>query len=247
MQSDNYFHKIEISLIYCHWFVCISGTILIINNSSEVYHEGDLFLEDYNEMKKKFKIYIYPHEPNEPFAKTLLPVDYEPRGNYASEVYFNKVLPKSQFVITDPTTADLFYMPFSISRLRSDPRIGVEGIHDFVRDYTWNISHEYPYWNRSGGTDHFYVACHSIGQSAMEKASYVKFNSIQLVCTSSYFIGGYISHKDAGMPQIWPRDEDEPPNLLSSKRYFNIISLFKYHFTLLIQSSYYYYYYYYYY
>ncbi|PON89611.1 Exostosin-like [Trema orientale] len=195
-----------------------SNPELLIINNTEVYHDGDLFPEDYNEMKKRFKIYIYPHERDEPFANTLLPVDYEPRGNYASEVYFNKVLPKSRFVTDDPNSADLFYLPFSIARLRSDPRIGVEGIHDFVRDYMWNVSNEYAYWNRTGGTDHFYVACHSIAQSAMEKASEVKLNSIQLVCTSSYFVSGYISHKDAGMPQIWPRDEEEPPNLLSSKR-----------------------------
>lgn len=195
----------------------IHGETLIINNN-EVYHEGKVFLEDYNEMKKRLKIYIYPHEPDEPFANALLPVDYEPRGNYASEVYFNKVLPKSRFVTDDPNAADFYYLPFSIARLRSDPRIGVEGIHDFVKDYMWNVSQEYPFWNRSGGTDHFYVACHSIGQSAMEKASQVKHNSIQLVCTSSYFVSGYISHKDASMPQIWPRDEEQPPNFLSSKR-----------------------------
>ncbi|PON89612.1 Exostosin-like [Trema orientale] len=196
----------------------INPRVNLITNNNMVYHDGDLFLEDYKEMKNRFKIYIYPHEPDEPFANVLLPVEKAPEGNYASEHYFNMVLSKSGFVTDDPNAAHLFYLPFSIVGLRNDPRIGVRGIPDFVRDYMWNVSHEYPYWNRSGGTDHFYVACHSIGQSAMNKASQVKFNSIQLVCTSSYHIAGYISHKDAGMPQIWPRDEEDPPNLLSSKR-----------------------------
>lgn len=187
-------------------------------NNRQVYHDKHIFLEDYKEMKRRFKIYVYPHRQDEPFANVLLPVDFEPGGNYASESYFKKVLLKSQFMTNDPNEADLFFLPFSIARLRHDPRIGVGGIQDFIRDYNLNISQRYPYWNRTGGADHFYVACHSIGRIAMEKASEVKHNAIQLVCSSSYFLPGYIPHKDACLPQIWPR-EGEPPDLVSSKRW----------------------------
>lgn len=169
-------------------------------------------------MKGRLKIYIYPHDQDEPFAKLLSPVEYEPAGNFASELYFNKVLPKSRFVTDDPNEADLFYLPFSITRLRNSPDISVEGIPFFVRDYVWNVSRKYPYWNRTGGADHFYVACHSVGRSATILASHVKFNAIQVVCTASYAIHAYVPHKDASMPQIWPRDQQDPPNLLSSKR-----------------------------
>ncbi|XP_059668601.1 probable glycosyltransferase At5g03795 [Cornus florida] len=185
--------------------------------TNEVFHDRDIFLENYKEMNKSFKIYIYPHRHDDPFAHALLPVEFEPGGNYASESYFKKVLVKSHFITKDPSTADLFFMPFSIARLRHDPRIGVGGIQEFVRDYILNISHSYPYWNRTGGVDHFYVACHSIGRSAMEKVEEVKFNAIQVVCSSSYFLSGYIAHKDASLPQIWPR-QGEPPDVASSKR-----------------------------
>ncbi|KAJ6422606.1 hypothetical protein OIU84_027552 [Salix udensis] len=80
-----------------------------------------------------------------------------------------------------------------ITRLRHDPRIGV-----------------------GGGADHFYAACHSVGRSAMEKSWEVKYNAIQVVCSSSYFLSGYIAHKDACLPQIWPRKGD-PPNLALAK------------------------------
>ncbi|KAF2288176.1 hypothetical protein GH714_004959 [Hevea brasiliensis] len=185
--------------------------------NDEVFHDRDIFLEDYKQMNRSFKIYVYPHRRDDPFANALLPVDFEPGGNYASESYFKKILMKSHFITKDPTKADLFFLPFSIARLRHDPRIGVGGIQDFIRDYIFNISHKYPYWNRTGGADHFYVACHSIGRSAMEKAEDVKFNAIQVVCSSSYFLSGHIAHKDASLPQVWPRQED-PPNLTSSKR-----------------------------
>lgn len=170
-------------------------------------------------MNKTLKIYVYPHERNDPFANVLLPVNYEPGGNYASESYFKKALMRSHFITKNPSEADLFFLPFSIASLRHDRRIGVGGIKDFIKDYIFNISHRYPYWNRTGGADHFYVACHSVGRTAMEKATQVRGNAIQLVCSSNYFLQGYIGHKDASVPQIWPRQGGPDPNKPPSKRY----------------------------
>lgn len=178
--------------------------------NNEVFHDRDIFLENYKEMNRSFKIYIYPHLQDDPFANVLLPVDFEPRGNYASESYFKKVLVKSHFITEDPLKADLFFLPFSIARLRHDPRVGINGLQDFIRDYIFNISQSYPFWNRTGGADHFYVACHSIGRSAMDKADKVKLNTIQVVCSSSYFLSSYFAHKDVSLPQIWPRQGELP-------------------------------------
>ncbi|OMO62601.1 Exostosin-like protein [Corchorus olitorius] len=187
-------------------------------NNTEVYRDKDLFLEDYKEMNRSLKIYIYPHSRDDPFANVLLAVDYDPKGNYASELYFKKVLWKSHFITKDPNEADLFFMPFSMVEMRLDPRIGPEGTQDFIKGYILDISHKYPYWNRTKGADHFYVACHPIEQHAMDKIFEAKFNVIQVVCSSSYFVAGYIPHKDASIPQIWPRVPTDPPNLASSKR-----------------------------
>ncbi|KAF7819274.1 putative glycosyltransferase [Senna tora] len=185
--------------------------------NEDVYHDRGVFEEEYEEMKRKLKIYVYPHGKEEAFANVLVAVEYEPGGNYASESYFKKALMRSEFITEDPAEADLFFMPFSIASLRHDRRVGVGGIQDFVRDYIGQISGKYPYWNRTGGADHFYVACHSVGRTAMEKAAQVKFNAIQVVCSSSYFLSGYIAHKDASLPQIWPR-HGNPPNIGSSNR-----------------------------
>eukprot|EP01018_Ginkgo_biloba_P011043 Gb_34769 [translate_table: standard] len=174
-------------------------------DSHHVFHNRKIFLQDYKAMKKKLKIYVYPHSTDDAFANVLLPVDFEPSGNYASESYFKKALMQSGFVTNDPAEADLFYLPFSIARLRHDSRVDVGGIQDFVKDYIANISQKYPYWNRTDGADHFYVACHSAGRTAMEKAEQVKLNAIQVVCSSSYYISSYVTHKDASLPQVWPR------------------------------------------
>ncbi|XP_071908572.1 probable glycosyltransferase At3g07620 [Coffea arabica] len=179
-----------------------------VNN--EVFHDRDFFVGNYGQMNRSLKIYVYSHRSDDPFANILLPVNFEPGGNYASESYFKKVLMISHFITKDPSKADLFFLPFSIARLRHDPRVGIRGIQDFIRNYISNISHEYPYWNRSGGADHFYVACHSVGRSAMEKTIEVKLNAIQVVCSSSYYVSAYVPHKDASLPQIWPRQGDNP-------------------------------------
>lgn len=170
------------------------------------------------EMNKSLKIYVYRHKKTDPFANVLLPENSEPGGNYASESYFKKSLFNSHFLTKDPSKADLFYLPFSIASLRHDKRVGVGGIQTYIRNYIRDISRAYPFWNRTGGADHFYVACHSVGRSAMEKAVEVKLNAIQVVCSSSYFLPGYIAHKDASIPQIWPR-KGMPPTRLPSLRY----------------------------
>ncbi|KAM7480545.1 hypothetical protein LguiA_028758 [Lonicera macranthoides] len=189
-------------------------------DNKEVFHDGEIFHSDYTEMNKTMKIYIYPHPKKHPFANILLPVPdkREPKGNYASESYFKKSLTKSHFITNDPSQADLFYLPFSMANMRHDKRIGVGGIKGFVRDYLFNISHQYPYWNRSGGADHFYVACHSVGRTAMEKAMEIKVNAIQVVCSSSYYVSGYVAHKDASIPQIWPRHGNPPHQPLSKRK-----------------------------
>ena len=185
---------------------------------SSVFHDKISFLEDYKEMKRSLKIYVYPHRKKDPFAHAFLPVNFEPRGNYASESYFKKLLHESQFITYEPSEANFFFMPFSIARLRHDRRVEAHGISDFVQHYLSKIIHDYPFWNRSGGVDHFYVACHSAGRSATEKAAEIKLNAIQVVCSASYFLSGYVPHKDVCLPQIWPR-KSNPPEIRSSQRY----------------------------
>ncbi|PSS01658.1 Glycosyltransferase [Actinidia chinensis var. chinensis] len=168
-------------------------------------------------MNKTLKIYVYPHKRDDPFANVLLPSHSKPGGNYASESYFKQALMSSHFITDNPSQADFFFLPFSIASMRHDPRIGVGGIQDFVKDYVFNVSHKYPFWNRTGGADHFYVACHSIGKVAMDKAEEVRNSAVQVVCTSNYFVQGYVPHKDVSLPQIWPR-HDDPPVVDPSKR-----------------------------
>ena len=68
------------------------------------------------------------------------------------------------FVVKDPRKAHLFYMPFSSRMLEYS--LYVHNSHNwtnlwqYLKDYSENIAAKYPYWNRTGGADHFLVACH---------------------------------------------------------------------------------------
>ncbi|CAM6105293.1 unnamed protein product [Calypogeia fissa] len=172
---------------------------------SQAYHNPKTFYQDFMDMACEFKIFIYPHSPKDPFANIFKSYTVPPTGNYASEHYFKMALLNSNMITEDPAEADLFYLPFSVAMMRGDPRIGVEGIKHFVKDYVGNISTKYPYWDRSGGADHFYVNCHSVGKTATDRAYHVRTNAIQVVCSSSYHIQVFFPHKDATIPQVWPR------------------------------------------
>lgn len=101
-------------------------------------------------------------------------------------------------------------MPISITKARLDKRIDVGGLQKFCTKYVQDMRSQWNYWNRSSGTDHFYLSCHSIARNAMDGIPEVRQNAIQLLCPASYFLAYNITHKDASVPQIWPRIGREP-------------------------------------
>ncbi|XP_057496390.1 probable glycosyltransferase At5g03795 [Actinidia eriantha] len=185
------------------------------------YQNWRLFATDYQEMLQTLKIYVYPDVSTKEssYAGVFLPHPNpinSKLGNYFSEHAFKTALIRSSLVTTHPEEAHLFFMPFSINAMRNDPRLHSEAsISDFVAQYTARISSESKFWNASGGSDHFYVYCHSVGREAASKHHGLHNNAIQVTCSSSYFQRLYISHKDVGLPQVWPRPREQilnPPD-----------------------------------
>ncbi|WOG98245.1 hypothetical protein DCAR_0417586 [Daucus carota subsp. sativus] len=193
-----------------------SSTNTCINLNSP-YHNWELFAADYQEMQQNFKIFVYPdaYNTSSPFAKIFVPYPksslFNPSsrskiGNYYSEHAFKAALLQSSLITTRPESAHFFYMPFSINAMRYDPRLHSEkAIGNFVGEYVRRISHEFEYWNASGGADHFYSYCHSVGREAASRHRGLSNNAIQVTCSSSYFQRFFVAHKDVGLPQVWPR------------------------------------------
>lgn len=192
----------------------------LLSTSVSPYHDWDLFAADYEEMMKTLKIFVYPDaimsNKFSTFSSIFLPHanPFDPKlGNYFSEHMFKIALLGSSFVTKKPEEAHFYFMPFSINVMRNHPRVhSASAIEDFVAGYTDRVSSEYSFWNASGGADHFYVYCHSIGRDAASKHQKLHHNSIQVTCSSSYFQRLYIAHKDIGLPQVWPRQHEQVLN-----------------------------------
>ncbi|KAF8408544.1 hypothetical protein HHK36_007700 [Tetracentron sinense] len=185
------------------------------------YHNWELFNRDFEEMLHSFKIFVYPDVYIEDFSSARFARIFRPYsdpfhpklGNYFSEHMFKIALLRSSMITFHPEEAHFFFMPFSINALRNDPRVHSEAsIAEFVAQYTTRISRDFKFWNASGGSDHFYVHCHSVGRDAASKHHDLHNNAIQVACSSSYFQRLYTTHKDVGLPQVWPRPPEKSLN-----------------------------------
>ncbi|KAE9467554.1 hypothetical protein C3L33_00561, partial [Rhododendron williamsianum] len=172
------------------------------------YHDWEHFDADYNEMMRNLKIYVYPdvHQNSSPFSNIFLPrTNLKKLGNYYSEHAFKTALLSSPLLTSRPEEAHFFYMPFSINLMRYDGRLhSVESINEFVGRYTERISSEFAFWNASGGADHLYVYCHSVGRDVASSHEGLLNNAIQVTCSSGYSQKLYVSHKDVALPQLIP-------------------------------------------
>lgn len=110
-------------------------------------------------MEELLKVYVYEEGDKPVFHKPTL------RGLYASEGWFmNQMEDSKHFFTDDPNKAHLFYIPFSSVSLRFSMYIPQIRNHkelvDYMKSYIELISTKYPFWNRTGGADHFVAACH---------------------------------------------------------------------------------------
>ncbi|KAG2319549.1 hypothetical protein Bca52824_012762 [Brassica carinata] len=145
-----------------------------------LYWNLSMFKRSYELMETKLKVYVYREGKRPVFHKPVL------KGIYASEGWFMKQLKASKtFVTKNPRRAHLFYLPFSSKMLEES--LYVPGSHSdknlvkFLKSYLDMISSKYNFWNKTGGSDHFLVACHDWAPS--ETRQYMA-NCIRALCNS---------------------------------------------------------------
>ncbi|PIA56251.1 hypothetical protein AQUCO_00700529v1 [Aquilegia coerulea] len=147
-------------------------------------------------MEKNFKVFMYPDGDPNTFYQTPRKIT----GKYASEGYFFKNIRESHFLTDDPDQAHLFFIPISCHKMRGKGT-SYDNMTIIVDEYVQLLMMKYPYWNRTLGADHFFVACQDVGVRATERVPYLVKNSIRVVCSPSYNVG-FIPHKDVALPQI---------------------------------------------
>ncbi|CAO2841891.1 unnamed protein product [Amaranthus hypochondriacus] len=188
-----------------------------------VFRNVSVFIRSYELMEKTLRVYVYKDGKKPIFHQPLL------KGLYASEGWFMKLMEGNKhYVVKNPKKAHLFYMPLSSKLL--EYTLYVPNSHNrtklmqCVKDYSLQIAAKYPFWNRTGGADHFVVACHD--WAPYETRQYMK-NSIKALCNADITIGFKIG-RDVSLPETLVRIVKYPTRDVGGKQpsYRNILAFY---------------------
>ncbi|WJX44103.1 putative glucuronoxylan glucuronosyltransferase irx7 [Trifolium repens] len=112
---------------------------------------------------KNLKVFIYDLPPK--YNTNWLTNSRCKTHLFASEVAIHKALLTSDVRTFDPYDADFFFVPVYVScnfsTVNGFPAIG--HARSLISSAVKLISTEYPFWNRSRGSDHVFVASHDFG------------------------------------------------------------------------------------
>ncbi|KAJ0971789.1 hypothetical protein J5N97_019748 [Dioscorea zingiberensis] len=174
----------------------------IIKNVRELYVPAfqniSVFKRSYELMVQTLKVYVYKEGKRPIFHQPLL------NGIYASEGWFMKLMEENRhFVVKDPRKAHLFYMAFSSRLLQTNlyaPNSHNRTLMELcLKDYLDMIAAKFPFWNRTGGADHFLVACHDWAPYETTPSMVL---AIRALCTSDVH-SGFLLGKDVSLPQTY--------------------------------------------
>ncbi|KAJ0736115.1 putative xylogalacturonan beta-1,3-xylosyltransferase [Helianthus annuus] len=180
-----------------------------------LYRNVSRFKRSYELMEKILKVYVYKEGEK--------PIFHQPQavlsGIYASEGWFMKHMKENKhFVTNNPKQAHLFYLPFSSRMLEEKLYVTGSGSRDNLvqrlKDYVQLIAGRYDSWNRTGGSDHFLVACHDWATDETRKS----MNScIRALCNSDVGREHFELGKDVSLAETYVRSPQNPLRELGGK------------------------------
>ncbi|KAL3500583.1 hypothetical protein ACH5RR_039676 [Cinchona calisaya] len=170
-----------------------------------LYRNFSMFRRSYELMEQTLKIYIYKEGGKPIFHQPVL------KGIYASEGWFMKQLKASRhFVTKTPGKAHLFYLPFSTRMLEEMLYVPNSHSHrnlvQYLNNYLNLITSRYSFWNRTGGADHFFVACHDWAPSETKR---IMAPCIRALCNSD-IKEGFQFGKDVSLAETYVRSAQKP-------------------------------------
>ncbi|XVE54216.1 hypothetical protein DITRI_Ditri03aG0062800 [Diplodiscus trichospermus] len=193
----------------------IENAPVVVNDQdlyAPLFRNVSMFKRSYELMERILKVYIYKDGKKPIFHLPIL------KGLYASEGWFMKLMQGNKhFVVKDPRRAHMFYMPFSSRML--EYTLYVRNSHNrtnlrqFMKDYTESIATKYPYFNRTGGADHFLVACHD--WAPYETRHHME-HCIKALCNADVTVGFKIG-RDVSLPETYVRSARNPLRDLGGK------------------------------
>ncbi|XP_057968264.1 probable glycosyltransferase At5g03795 [Malania oleifera] len=178
---------------------------------ASLFRNVSMFMRSYDLMEHILKVYIYKEGEKPIFHQPQL------RGIYASEGWFMELMEgNKQFVVRNPSKAHLFYLPFSSKMLRvayAQSLPNHRELEEYLKNYVVLIAEKYIFWNRTGGMDHFFVACHDWAPQVTRS---IMQNCIRVLCNANVAKGFNIG-KDTALPVTYVRDEEDPQKDLQGK------------------------------
>ncbi|KAF5726187.1 glycosyltransferase [Tripterygium wilfordii] len=174
-----------------------------------VYRNATMFKRSYELMEKMLKVYIYGDGEKPIFHDPIL------KGIYASEGWFMMLMEANKrFVTKETEKAHLFYFPFSSRKLEltlyNRKSYRRDKLIEYMKVYVDMIAAKYPFWNRTGGADHFLAACHDWAPAETRGQL---LNCIRVLCNSDIEVGFRIG-QDVSLPETYVRWAQNPLNHL---------------------------------
>ncbi|KAI3983676.1 hypothetical protein MKX01_001080 [Papaver californicum] len=163
-----------------------------------VHRNMSVFKRSYQLMEEILKVYVYKEGKKPIFHDPIL------EGIYASEGWFMKQIEgNEQFAVKDPREAHLFYIPFSSQSLKftlyKANSHSKKNLIKYLSDYLNIITAKYPFWNRTGGADHFFTACHDWAPAITKR---IMSACLRALCNSDVY-DSFVLGKDVALPETF--------------------------------------------
>lgn len=182
------------------------------NLYAPLFHNVSMFKRSYELMEKTLKVYVY-REGSKPIMHSPYLL-----GIYASEGWFMRLMEANKaFVTKDAKKAHLFYLPFSSRRLEEALYDSNSHSHrnlmQYLNNYVDTIARKHSFWNRTGGADHFLVACHDWAPSETKQRM---SKCIRSLCNADAK-EGFVLGKDVSLPETYVRNAQNPTRDLGGR------------------------------
>ncbi|KAL5190225.1 putative glycosyltransferase [Glycine soja] len=207
---------------YCsmrpRWSSAVDQELLQARSEIENAPIGELIIlisdnMSYELMERTLKVYVY-REGDKPIMHSPYLL-----GIYASEGWFMRLMEASkQFVTKDPKKAQLCYLPFSSRRLEETLYVpnshSSRNLIQYLKNYVDMIAGKHRFWNRTGGADHFLVACHD---GAPTETRQHMARCLRALCNADVK-EGFVLGKDVSLPETCVRNAPKPTRNVGGNR-----------------------------